>query len=80
VGYSIPLPSSFVLKQARLSLIARNLAFLYRGSSRLNVPGIGTRKMSFDPDMSLGNSNWQGISYGNFPSTRSIGVNLQLTF
>ena len=80
VGYSIPVPSSFALKSARLSLVARNLFFLYRGSSELSIPGLGRRKMSFDPDMSLGNGNWQGISYGTLPSTRSIGVNLQLTF
>jgi len=80
VGYTIPVPSNFPIKIARLSLIARNLAFLYRGSSKLDIPGLGKRKMSFDPDMSLGNGNWQGISYGALPSTRSIGLNLQLTF
>ena len=80
VGYSIPVPSSFVIKSARLSLVARNLFFLYRGSSELSIPGIGRRKMAFDPDMALGNGNWQGISYGTLPSTRSIGVNVQLTF
>lgn len=79
LGYNFRLPGSFV-KDARLSLVGRNLLFLYRGSSTLDIPGVGKRKMSFDPDMSLGNSNWQGISYGAFPSTRSIGVNLQLTF
>ncbi len=79
LGYNIPLPSSFVIKSARLSVVARNLLWLYRGSSTLDVPGIGKRKMSFDPDMSLGNGNWQGVSYGTFPSTRSIGLNLQLT-
>ncbi|MEJ1238134.1 SusC/RagA family TonB-linked outer membrane protein [Chryseolinea sp. T2] len=80
LGYTIPLPESFVLKTARISLVGRNLFFLYRGSSKLDIPGLGKRKMSFDPDMSLGNTNWQGISYGTFPSTRSIGFNLQLTF
>jgi TonB-linked SusC/RagA family outer membrane protein len=80
IGYAIPVPSSFVIKSAKLSLVARNLFFLYRGSSKLDIPGIGKRKMSFDPDMALGNGNWQGISYGTLPSTRSIGVNLQLTF
>jgi TonB-linked SusC/RagA family outer membrane protein len=80
VGYDIPLPDGFALKSARLSFVARNLFFLYRGSSRLDIPGIGKRKMSFDPDMALGNGNWQGISYGTLPSTRSIGLNLQLTF
>jgi TonB-linked SusC/RagA family outer membrane protein len=80
LGYNIPLPGEFVIKSAKLSVVGRNLLWLYRGKSRLDVPGIGKRKMSFDPDMSLGNSNWQGISYGTFPSTRSIGLNLQLTF
>ena len=80
VGYSFPVSGSSAIKAARLSLIARNLFFLYRGSSRLDIPGLGKRKMNFDPDMSLGNGNWQGISYGTLPSTRSIGVNLQLTF
>ncbi|HMI64416.1 MAG TPA: SusC/RagA family TonB-linked outer membrane protein [Cyclobacteriaceae bacterium] len=80
LGYSIPLPSSFLIKSARLSLIARNVLWLYRGSSKLDVPGVGKRKMSFDPDMALGNGNWQGVSYGVFPSTRSLGFNLQLTF
>ena len=79
LGYNIPVPGSFVIKAARISVVGRNLLWLYRGSSRLSIPGIGRRKMSFDPDMSLGNANWQGISYGTFPSTRSIGLNLQLT-
>ncbi|MGC1242011.1 MAG: SusC/RagA family TonB-linked outer membrane protein [Chryseosolibacter sp.] len=80
VGYSIPMSSSFFIKTARLSFVARNVFWLYRGKSLLDIPGIGKRKMSFDPDMSLGNSNWQGVSYGTSPSTRSIGLNLQLTF
>jgi len=82
LGYNIPLPTSVrsLIKDLKLSLVGRNLLFLYRGESKLDVPGIGKRKMSFDPDMSLGNSNWQGISYGTFPSTQSIGFNLQATF
>jgi TonB-linked SusC/RagA family outer membrane protein len=80
LGYNIPLPASFPLKFARFSVVARNLFFLYRGSSRMDIPGLGKRKMTFDPDMALGNGNWQGISYGTLPSTRSIGFNLQLTF
>jgi len=80
VGYDLPIPANFVVKSARLSVVARNLLFLYRGSSKLDIPGLGKRKMSFDPDMALGNGNWQGISYGTMPSTRSIGFNLQLTF
>jgi hypothetical protein len=80
IGYSIPVPDNSVFKVVRISAIARNLFFLYRGSSRLDIPGLGKRKMGFDPDMSLGNGNWQGISYGALPSTRTVGLNLQLTF
>ena len=80
LGYSLPVPSSSPIKDARLSLVGRNLLFLYRGSSQLDIPGLAKRKMAFDPDMSLGNGNWQGISYGTSPATQSLGVNLNLTF
>lgn len=81
LGYHIPVPSGFLIKSARLSLVARNLCWLYRGSSILDIPGLEERKMWFDPDMSLGNgNNLQGIEYGAFPSTRSMGLNLHLTF
>ena len=80
VGYDIPLGGLAFIKAARLSAVARNLFWLYRGDSRLDIPGIGTRKMWFDPDMSLGNSNYQGVEYGTLPSTRSYGLNLQVTF
>lgn len=80
LGYNIPLPAGFPLKSARFSLVARNLFWLYRGESLLDVPGIGKRKMNFDPDMSLGNGNYQGVQYGTLPSTRSIGFNLKLGF
>ncbi len=79
-GYSIPLKDDFVVKAARISLVGRNLFWLYKGSSRLDIPGIGKRKMWFDPDMSLGNGNFQGVEYGTLPSTRTMGLNLQLTF
>src|SRR6185369_6441878 len=80
VGYNIPVPSSFFIKTARFSLIARNLFWLYRGSSVLDIPGLGKRKMQIDPDMSLGNGNWQGVQYGSMPSTRSVGFNVKFTF
>jgi outer membrane receptor protein involved in Fe transport len=83
IGYEIPLKAisflSFV-KGMKLSLVGRNLFFLYRGESKMDIPGIGKRKMWFDPDMSLGNGNWQGVEYGTLPSTRSIGANLRITF
>jgi TonB-linked SusC/RagA family outer membrane protein len=79
-GYRIPIKTNNVIKAAKVSLVGRNLLWIYRGSSLLDIPGLGKRKMWFDPDMSLGNSNYQGVEYGTLPATRSIGVNLQLTF
>ncbi|HET7119326.1 MAG TPA: SusC/RagA family TonB-linked outer membrane protein [Hanamia sp.] len=80
LGYEIPLHTKLFIKAARISAVARNVLWIYRGKSILDIPGIGTRKMTFDPDMSLGNGNFQGISYGTLPATRSYGINLQLTF
>lgn len=83
LGYDIPLRKisflSFV-KAIRVSAVGRNLFWLVRGESILDIPGIGKRKMWFDPDMSLGNGNWQGVEYGTLPSTRSMGLNLKITF
>jgi len=80
LGYTFPFQQGFV-KSARLSAVARNLFWLYRGKSKMDIPGIGKRKMWMDPDMSLYNGNsLMGVEYGAFPSTRSIGLNLQLTF
>jgi TonB-linked SusC/RagA family outer membrane protein len=80
LGYSIPMGEKSILKDARISIVARNLFWLYRGKSTLDIPGLGTRKMWFDPDMALGNGNYQGVEYGTLPATRSLGFNLKLTF
>ena len=83
IGYNIPLKSgSFLtyIKGLRLSFVGRNLGFIYRGESKFDIPGIAKRKMWFDPDMSLGNANWQGVEYGTLPPTRSMGVNLRVNF
>lgn len=80
VGYDIPIRNGFI-KTARLSAVGRNVLWIYRGSSKLDIPGLGKRKMWMDPDMSLyGGNGLTGVEYGAFPSTRSIGLNLQLTF
>ena len=79
-GYRLPLNGNGAIKGAKFSLVGRNLFFLYRGKSILDIPGLGKRTMPFDPDMSLSNTNWQGAEYGTMPATRSLGVNVQLTF
>lgn len=80
LGYAIPVSSAGFVKAVKLSVVGRNLLWLYRGNSILDIPGIEKRKMWFDPDMSLGNGNYQGVEYGTLPSTRSLGLNLQVTF
>jgi hypothetical protein len=68
------------LKAAKLSFVARNLLFLYRGSSILDLAGIGKRKLDIDPEASYGNSNFQGVENYSLPTTRSLGLNLKLSF
>lgn len=80
LGYNIPVPKDIFIKSVSLSVVARNLFWIYRGKSILDIPGLGKRTMPFDPDMSLGNGNYQGVEYGTLPSTRSVGVNLRLSF
>lgn len=80
LGYRFSFRPTAFVKNAKLSFIARNLFFLYRGDAILDIPGIGKRKMNFDPDINLGAGNYQGIEYGNLPSSRSIGLNLKLNF
>lgn len=80
VGYNVNLPSNFFIKSARLSVVGRNLFFLYRGYATLDIPGVPKRRLPFDPDVNLGAGNFQGVEYGNLPSTRTLGLNLKLAF
>lgn len=57
-----------VSKNLSLSLVARNLFFIYKDSPH-------------DPDMSISTSNgWQGFDIFGLPATRSYGFNLKATF
>lgn len=80
LGYSFNLPERLRVRDLRLSVTARNLFFFYRGKALLDIPGIPERTMNFDPDVQLGAGNFQGVEYGNLPSTRTIGFNLQIGF
>ena len=79
-GYNIPLAKQRFFTNAKVSLTARNLFFLYRGYAKMDIPGLKKRKMNFDPDVNLGAGNFQGIDYGNLPTTRTVGLNVQLSF
>jgi len=80
LGYDIPLKNTTILKSLRFSAVARNLFWIYRGSTKLDIPGIGKRKMWMDPDMTNGNGLFQGVEYGALPSTRTLGFNLKANF
>lgn len=80
IGYSFSKFNIRYIKEIKLSAIGRNLFFLYRGKAKMNIPGIGERKMEFDPDINLGAGNYQGVEYGTMPPVRSIGLNLKLSF
>ena len=80
LGYDIPIHNTTVVKSLRFSAVARNLFWIYRGSTVLDIPGIGKRKMWMDPDMTNGNASFQGVEYGALPSTRTLGLNLKATF
>ncbi|MCW3112224.1 MAG: SusC/RagA family TonB-linked outer membrane protein [Segetibacter sp.] len=83
LGYSLPVQkwlSSNVVKGITVSAVFRNLLWIYRGSSLLDIPGIGKRKMSYDPDAAGGNGNNMGIDYGNYPTTRTAGFTVNVNF
>lgn len=70
LGYQIPsaLLKRFSIKSARVSVVGRNLAILFR-----NIPHI-------DPEFDRLGGNSYGFGYGELPTTRSIGFNVNLTF
>ncbi len=67
-GYTFNLKNNKYLQSANLSLVGRNLFFFYKDAP-------------FDPNVSLSTGNGlQGIDVYANPSTRSIGLNLNVTF
>lgn len=70
LGYKLPqqLVNKFKLQSAKLSIVGRNLALLFR-----NTPHI-------DPEVDRFGGNSQGFAYGELPNSRSLGINLNLGF
>lgn len=68
VGYTLDkkLVDKTPFSNITFSVIGRNLAILFKNTEH------------FDPEMSLGSGNAQGIESGAYPTTRSIGFNLKL--
>jgi TonB-linked SusC/RagA family outer membrane protein len=70
LGYQIPstvLNKTKIFKAAKLSVVGRNLFFFKRDAP-------------FDPEIAVGTGNGGGLEYGSLPSTRSMGINLKLSF
>jgi TonB-linked SusC/RagA family outer membrane protein len=80
LGYSFQFKENHFIKAAKLSFVSRNLLFLYRGNSLMDIPGIGKRKLQTDPEIIMGTGNMQGIEFINLPPTRSVGLNLKISF
>jgi outer membrane receptor protein involved in Fe transport len=70
LGYSVPqtILSNTFLQSVRLSLVGRNLAILFKNHPHL------------DPEFDAKGGNAQGFGYGEMPSTRNIGFNLNVSF
>ena len=70
IGYTLPasLIENLPIQSVGISLVGRNLAFLYN-----TVPGL-------DPESTYNVGNGQGIESGSIPSTKSLGFSLQVKF
>lgn len=77
LSYTLPWEIKWVDK-IELGLYAQNLFFFYRGKSIMDLPGVKERKIPFDPEMSLGAGNVQGIESGMPPAIRSFGFNFKV--
>jgi hypothetical protein len=67
LGYTKNLPD-FAIRSIRFSIYSQNLFFIVNKAKRL------------DPNLMVGNSNYQGTEGFGLPGTRTIGMNLKLTF
>ncbi len=68
LGYKFSFNNGFMIRRANVSLVGRNLMFLYK-------------KAPYDPNISLSTGEGlQGVDVFGMPSTRSIGFNVNLTF
>lgn len=70
LGYQIPsaILKGLFIKSAKVSLVGRNVAILFK-----NIPHV-------DPEFDRLGGNSYGFGYGELPTARSIGFNVNLTF
>ncbi|HEY0741568.1 MAG TPA: SusC/RagA family TonB-linked outer membrane protein [Chryseosolibacter sp.] len=70
LGYTLPpsLLKNIFIKSVKVSAVGRNLAILFK-----NIPHI-------DPEFDRLGGNSYGFGYGELPTTRSMGFNVNMTF
>ncbi len=70
LGYTLPpsLLKGIFIKSVKVSAVGRNLAILFK-----NIPHI-------DPEFDRLGGNSYGFGYGELPTTRSMGFNVNMTF
>jgi outer membrane receptor protein involved in Fe transport len=78
--YNFKLKSGLFIKSAQITLTGHNLWLIYRGKSKLDIPGIGKRTIPVDPDGAMSAGTFQGIEVGLLPMTRTFGMNVRLSF
>lgn len=70
--FNYQLPTAFLnkmhVRSATIGFVARNVAILMKKSG------------SIDPESNYNSSNAQGLEYGSAPTTRNLGLNLNLKF
>ena len=71
VGYNIPrgLLAGLPVKDAKFSVVGRNLAILYQKTPK-----------GIDPEAAVSSGNAQGIEYGGMPPVATMGFDIKLTF
>jgi outer membrane receptor protein involved in Fe transport len=80
LAYNFRLKNDRFVKSAQVALTGRNLLLLYRGKSKLDIPGIGKRTIPVDPEGAMSAGTFQGIEVGLLPMTRTLGLNVKLSF
>jgi len=80
IGYDVPIGDSSFIKKLKIYLTGNNLFFFYRGRSKMDIPGLKDRKAPFDPDQAGASNGYQGVETCYLPSTRSFGINVNITF
>ncbi|ERM81004.1 hypothetical protein P872_12005 [Rhodonellum psychrophilum GCM71 = DSM 17998] len=70
LGYNFPksIIGTRFIQSLKVSVVGRNLAILYKNHPHM------------DPEVDMKGGNAQGFAYGEMPSTRNVGFNLNLTF